>query len=121
MTDPARPCPECGSEATKKRDESHSLNLYRHTDDWAQCFDCGHWFAYRGRGEDAERSFAFYDAEAQLGALRPPCPEHDCPMQPTKVWPSEERAQFKCREGPVADPCQRLTVKNLKPPDELDS
>lgn len=113
-------CPECDGDA-EHVDENHALNaIYDHRDDYAQCEDCGHIFAYRGVADDEAAGFAFYDVEKGIGAMRPTCPEHGRPMVPTKHWPSEETVQFKCDHAdPDEDACQRIAVSDLKPAEEV--
>lgn len=111
-------CPECGGEA-EHVDEGHGIHLYVHRDDYAQCVECGHFFAYRGVAtEDENAGFAFYDAESGKGAERPTCPKHGVKMWPTKVWPSEDRVQFKCDEDDedAEKACQRVQYRDLTSP-----
>lgn len=109
-------CPECGGDAAHV-DESHALKaIYGHRDDYAQCGECGHIFAYRGVADDPREGFSFYDIEAGTGTERPKCPKHEIAMTATKVWPSDGRVQFKCDEPDedLGEPCQRVRYADLE-------
>lgn len=118
-------CPRCDSTHTANVDESHSVHLYRHTDDMAQCQKCGHMWAWRGRAiDDADEGLAFYVPTIDKGAERPECPKHGDAMQPTKFWPDEEVVQFKCpKPTPEEDTevCQRIGRRPLVDASEVEA
>lgn len=110
-----RDCSNCGSSNTEHVEESHSVHLYRHRDDFQQCLDCGRMEAYRGAAlEDVELGLAFYDVEARTRAERPRCEDHRVNMVPTKIWPTEGRVQFKCDAPTETGPCQAVEYVELE-------
>lgn len=110
-----KPCGQCGSDDVRHVDETHSIHLYHHSDQFQQCQECGRMEAYRGVAADPETGLAFYLPDRDVGAPRPLCSIHERPMQPTKCWPDELRVQFKCTERTADGVCQAVETADLEP------
>lgn len=107
-------CGHCGSRIFDELGETHSLNLYTHTDERYQCLRCGEIRVY-GHADDVDQGFRFYLPERRLVADRPTCPDCTRPKLVTKLWIDDDdpgAVQYKCPE------CELISVRELESVDD---